>query len=333
MSMPIFRILPCVALAAVGLQAQQATVAGPIAGYVFDASAQGVRPILGLPGASLLGDPLSLGFAASSAFIAPRQDMAFVIAGDGSFHLFRINSGTVTEFSVDGLGGAPDRVVFSPSGTAAALYGGGSIQVITGLPGAPTVAGAIDVSSSGVPDSFALSDDGTVLLLSAGNAVRLIGSLADMGKLMDTAGSALLAFAAGTHDAAITDPTGAGVVLFHDLTGAGSSQVLAPPDATISASSAEAFSMDGKSLLLASASAQSITTFDLGAGARNVIACSCKPNSLSSMGSVFRLNDLGKDPLWLLDTRPSQPQVLFVPALSDHRLRHLPEGTTAHRLP
>jgi hypothetical protein len=38
-----------------------------------------------------------------------------------------------------------------------------------------------------------------------------------------------VAFAAGGHEAAVAD-AGAGVVLFHDLAGAGASRVIAPPD-------------------------------------------------------------------------------------------------------
>lgn len=314
------RIFGLIACSAGWLAAQsdnaQSGITGPVTGYVFDGSARGLRPILGVPGASLFGSPVSLGFDATAAYVAPRQDAAFVVASDGSFHFFRLDAGTATEQSVDNLPGAPDRLVFSPAGTAAAIYIGGSIAVLKGLPDSPSVAGGIDLPSGAAFDNLALSDDGSVLLVSASNAVRLYGSLADMGKLMDTAGSALLAFAAGGHDAAVADPAGAGVVLFHDLTGSGSPQALAPSDNTISAASALAFSADGKNLLLASSTGQTVTAFDLSAGARNAIACDCAPKSLARMGNLFRLNDLGADPVWLLDTRSSNPQILFVPALS-----------------
>jgi hypothetical protein len=310
-----FRYFGLIALSA-GCLAAQSAVQGPVAGYVFDGSARGLRPILGLPGASLFGSPVSLGFDVSSAYVAPRQDTAFVVASDGSFHFFRLDAGTATEHAVDNLPGAPDRLVFSPTGTAAAIFKGGSIAVLKGLPDAPAVAGGVDLPAGAAFDTLAVSDDGSALLVSASNAVRLYGSFADMGKLMDTAGSALLAFAAGGHDAAMVDPAGAGVVLFHDLTGANASQALAPSDNTISASSALAFSADGNSLLLASSTGQTITAFDLSAGGRNSIACNCAPNALTRMGNLFRLNDLGGDPVWLLDTRSSNPQILFVPALS-----------------
>jgi WD40 repeat protein len=311
----MLRALILTSLAVVLLLAQQGSVEGPVSGYVFDSSAQGLRPILGVPGASLFGAPVDFGFAISSAYAAPRQDAAFVVAGDGSLHVFSLNRTTATEQSVSNLVKSPQRVLFSPSGTCAAIYAGGSVQVVTGLPNSATVSGGVDLPSGTVPDSLAVSDDGSVLLVSAGKAVWLYGSSNALGKLMDTAGPAMLAFASGGHDAAIDDPAGAGVVLFHDLTGAGSSQVLAAPDDTISASSALAFSADGKSLLLASSKGQSVTTIDLVAGARNAIACTCSPSTLARMGNMFRLTDLGKEPLWVLDPRSSAPRIVFVPAL------------------
>jgi WD40 repeat protein len=314
MKLSIFRTLALACLAGVLLQAQQGRVEGPISGYVFDSSSQGLRPIMGVPGASLFGAPVNFGFAISSGYTAPRQDTAFVVAGDGSLHLFNLDRGTATEQSVPYLASSPQRILFSPSGTSAAIFGGGSIEVVTGLPNNATVSGGVDLSSGTTPDSLAISDDGSVLLVSANNAIELYGSLADMGKLMTTAGPAIVAFSAGGHDAAINDPNGAGIVLYRDLTGANASQVLAAPDSTISAASALAFSADGKSLLLASSSGKSVTTIDLAAGARNAIACSCSPNTLMRMGNLFRLNDLGADPVWLLDA--STPRIVFVPAIA-----------------
>jgi hypothetical protein len=321
MTIRILRALALTSLTGLLLQAQQSRVEGPISGYVFDSSARALRPILGVPGASLFGAPLDFGFAISSAYAAPRQDAAFVVAADGSLHVFSLSSGAAAEQSVSNLVKSPESVVFSPSGTSAALYAGGSIEVVTGFPKSVTVSGGLNLPSGTVPDSLAISDDGSALLVSANKAVWLYGSLNALGKLMDTTGAAMVAFASGGHNAAVVDPMGAGVVLFSDLTGADNSQVLAATDATISASSALAFSADGKSLLLASSKGQSVTSFDLAAGSRNAIACTCSPNTLARMGNLFRLNDLGKDPVWLLDPRSSAPSIVFVPALrqSDRR--------------
>jgi hypothetical protein len=92
------------------------------------------------------------------------------------------------------------------------------------------------------------------------------------------------------------------------------SKVLA---ASIPAPSSVAFSGDGRSLFLASTKARSVTAFDLQSGAQNTIACNCAPSNLIRMGNVFRLNELSREPLWLLDPAASAPRILFVPAAVD----------------
>ena len=312
------RIFPIVALASLAavLEAQpQGTISGPVAGYVFDKAAHAMRPVLGLPGASLLGRPMNWRYRVDQAFIAPKLDSAVGVTAEGAFRLFRMRDGIVTEMAVGGLApaGSPYSVAFSPSGSSAALYGGNRVQLVSGLPDAPVLGGSIDLTAAGLPSALALSDDARTLLVSVNNSIRFFESYADMGKLIDTAPGALVAFAAGGHDAAAAD-AGAGVVLFHDLAGAGTSQVIAAPDQNGAAFSALAFSADGKTLFLASAAAQGVTQLDLAAGSRNRIPCGCSPTVLARMGRVFRLTELTADPLWLLDAPESTPRVVFVPA-------------------
>jgi hypothetical protein len=312
------RILPIVFLASLAgiLEAQpQGSINGPVAGYVFDKSARALRPVLGLPGASLLGSPIRWRYRVDQAFVAPQLDSAVGVTSEGAFRLFRMRDGIPTEMAISGLApaGSPYSVAFSPSGSSVALYGGNRVQLVTGLPDAPVVGGSIDLTAAGVPSALAVSDDAHTVLAAVNNSIRLFESYADMGKLVDTAPGAQVAFAAGGHDAAVAD-TGAGVVLFHDLAGAAGSQVIAPPDENGPAFSALAFSADGKALFLASAAAQAVTQLDLSAGSRTRIACNCSPTLLARMGNVFRLTELAGDPLWLLDAPESAPRVVFVPA-------------------
>jgi len=295
------------------LHSQPAGVAGPVSGYVFDNAVRGLRPILGTPGASLIGNPIDFGFGISAVTVAPRQDTAFVTAADGSFHLFRIAAGTPSEITLNGLAGAAQRVVFSPLGQAAALYSAGSVQVISGLPNSPAIAASIDISAAGNPAALALSDDGAALLVASANSVQLFGSGANLGQLLPTAGPALLAFVPGQQNAAIADLQGAGLVLAQNLLNGPSTQVLAPSDATIQSGSALAYSADGSQLLLASSAGQSVTSFDLAAGSRNSLACACSPSTLTRIGDWFRLNEVGREPLWMLDAKAGS-QLVFVPA-------------------
>jgi hypothetical protein len=305
------RILSFVCMGAPLLHGQQGRVAGPTSGFVFDGAARVVRPIRGIPGASFIGDPVDFGFALAAAYVAPRQDSAIVAGADGSLHVFRLNSGTVAERAANGLW-VPQRVVFSPSGTAAGLYGAGIVQVVTGLPDAPALGGTVDLG--GAPaGSLALSDDGAFVLLAAGGSIRLLGTSGENRSLMNTGAGALVAFAPGGHDAAVADPTGAGLVAFRDVTGAVERRLLAAPDDGIASPAGLAFSADGRRLFLASSAARSVVAFDLAAGKRAAVACDCAVTGLVPMGNLFRLNEPGAAPLWLLDAGAAEPRIVFVP--------------------
>jgi DNA-binding beta-propeller fold protein YncE len=310
-------------LATCGLLAAQpqGTLTGPVAGFVFDGSGLVLRPIHGVPGASLLGDPVSFGIDVSAVFVAPRQDSAIVVGADQSLHLFQLNSGSPTEVSLGGLTGAPDRVVFSPSGTAAALMSGGSARVLTGLPNAPTLAGTVKVPGS-VPESrsvqpptesWALSDDGVYLLTVAQGSARLLSIHGQNRSLIAAQSGGLVAFAAGGHDAAVMDSL-AGLTLIRDASGAAGTQVLAAPDAGLASPTGLAFSQDQQTLYVASSAAQSVAAFSLASASRTAIGCACTPSTLMPMGNLFRLTELTAAPLWLLDGTASAPRTVFVPA-------------------
>lgn len=313
MSGGMWREWALVLLAAAGCAGETSQISGPVSGYVFDGARREVRPILGIPGASTIGDALDFGFAVSAAYVAPRQDRALVTAADGTVHLFRIQSGSAAELVLNGFARAPERVVFSPSGTAAALYHSGSIEILNGLADSPVVTTSLELTTADSPTSMALSDDGALVLLAWGTSVGLFASGANLGTLTDTAGPAAVTFAPGTHDAAVADPLGSGIVWFRDLTGASDSQVVAVPDDTIQSATAVAFSADGRSLLVASPAGQSVTRLDLAQGTRTTIPCACAPTALAPVGSLFRLTEFSGDPLWLLDTQQDPARTVFVP--------------------
>jgi hypothetical protein len=305
------RILVIACLAACSLYGQFGKLARPSMGFVFDPSAHTLRRIEGIPGAALVGAPVEFGFAVSSAVVAPRLDSVFVLAGEGQAHLFRLTADAPQERAVDSLS-APLRVVFSPSGSAAALYSPGSVQVIKGLPDAPVVASTISLRGNPrprrpLPDTLAISDDGAYLLYAAGGPLELIGAAGDSRQVMAGATGVLAAFAPGGHDAAVT--RNGKLTLFQDIAGAATERSFDG----VEASSAVAFSPDGQKLFVASATGRAVTTIQVATGDRSALACDCAPALLVPMGPVFRLTELGSEPLWLLDTA-SERGLVFVPA-------------------
>ena len=306
------RILVSLCLLACSLYGQAGKLARPSMGFVFDPSTHSLRRIEGIPGAALVGSSVDFGFPLSSAYVAPRLDSAFVMAdGVCRAHLFRLTADAPRELAVDSMGGC-FMVYYSPSGTAAALFSRGSVLVIKGLPDAPVVAATVTLRPNPRPQRplpffLAVSDDGQYLLYGAGGLIELFGVAGDRRQLANGPREATAAFAPGGHDAAVVQRDK--LTLFHDI--AGPATVRTFPG--IDMPSGVAFSPDGQKLFVASMGLPSVTIIQVATGDRTELPCDCTPSTLSPMGSLFRLNELGTEPLWLLDTA-SDRGLIFVPA-------------------
>ncbi len=299
---------------ALGAQ-QPATVSGPTSGLVYDQTAGVLRPVMGLPGGATLGGGIPLTYPANWVVVAPRLDSAVAAAQDGSLHFLALGSGGLTEVAVPGIIGVPDSVVYSPSGTAAALLYAAQAQVVTGFPNAPVLGKVLPLDV--VPETHvrtaartaigtvALSDDGAVLLEARGGTVRLAGA----GGRSSLINGMMAAFAPGGHDAAVAD--GAGVTLVRSVDGAAQRTVLA--DSGVPEPVGLAFSADGTTVFAAVAAG--VVALGTAGGAPNQVACTCAPAEMAAMGTVFRLNEPGQGPMWLLDPGNAAPRTVFVPAL------------------
>ncbi len=270
---------------------------------------------MGVPGAATLGAGIALNYPADWVVVAPRVDSAVVEAQDGTLHFLLLAAGGVSELTVAGVAQAPRGVVFSPSGTAAALLYSAQAQVVTGLPVAPVLGNVFPLEPApetrarpearGSAGTVALSDDGTVLLEANGGTVRLAGAHG-RSSLMN---GVMAAFAPGSHDAAVA--SGAGVTLVRDVDTSAQPTVLA--DQGVTQPVGLAFSADGATVF-AAASTGVVAVSTAGGGA-NPVACQCAPAQLAPMGQLFLLNQLGDGPLWVLDPGNSAPRTVFVPAL------------------
>ena len=140
----------------VGASAQ---VRGPVMGYLPDNGA--LRTLYGIPAAGWVGDAVTPDRPLSHIEMSPDQSRALAIAADTGA-LMLLTPATGVTVHVNGAASGADRIVFSPSGTAAALWfsAGGHMQVVSGLAATPAVR---DIDASflgGDPAGLAVSDDG-----------------------------------------------------------------------------------------------------------------------------------------------------------------------------
>jgi hypothetical protein len=303
---------------AIAAFAQPGAVSGPGAGLVFDPAAQALRPIRGVPGSATFGDPIDAGYKLSAAWLSPSQDSAFTRDSGGALHFFAIGAAGLAEFPLAAVSLSPQRIIFSPTGSSAALYSDGQVQIITGLPSSPKVADAFLLGHGArnarpSVSSMTLTDDGAYLLFSAGGSIQLANA-SEGSRVLTSAGfGAAVAFAPNSRDAAIAAP-GTGALILHDVANTAVPQPLAADDAAFAQIAGIAFEPTGRRVFIASASSSSVVSLDAATGTRSDYTCSFRPTGLTRMGTAFRLNEFSSGPLWLLDQNSSTPRVVFVPA-------------------
>jgi hypothetical protein len=280
------------------------TVDVPNLSFLFDHAAGAIRPISGVPGAAIVGDPVVF---ARNAAIAPGRRFALVDAGSGEpLRIWRLDRTAPAEAQT--LHGVlfPDRIIYSPGGSAAVLVSqsGTVVQVLTGLPDSPTIHSAMETPEQA--GAFAVNDAGD--LLAGGDSVWLLREN-EAPRRLPIPGP-VSAVALEGSDALIAGADQ--ILLLRNLPDATEYRTLAdyapdraPAVVQFSAGAAQALAAyaDGEVLVL---------VLEGGEPAR--LACRCRPTALHRLagGSLFQLNEAGNEPVWLLETA-GQPRLWFVP--------------------
>jgi hypothetical protein len=302
-------------------QAATQHIAGPVLGFVPDPDGPAVRPIMGIPGASIFGERLQLDAATRAAVISPAQNYAIAeLADGGGIALIHLESGAPTLSVLDGAHGA-DLIAFSPGGFAVALYDrdAQSIQVISNLPHAPEI--IWQISTDGIPGmakSVALSDDGMVLLLESADDVGLglwvldsSGAYSRVALDFPTAA----AFVPGRRDAIVTDDASRGVYLILEIDRAAIQVPLISVPEGLNGFTSVAVGDDGRSVFLADAASGTVVTFDMTTGISAIVPCGCRPTILQRLKgtSIFQLTEFLQEPVMVLDVSTGEPRISVIP--------------------
>jgi hypothetical protein len=243
---------------------------------------------------------------------SPARNYVLVSAGPASPHagvvsIYTPENGLVP---LPGAGGAPDFLVLSPRGSAAALWFSSinQVQLVTGLPDAPTIR-QVDASFLGsTTGALALSDDGSWFAGTWRTGAYAFGPNGEVNRL-PVENVAALAFFQGTHDVAAAEA--GGVEMITGLDGfAVVSSLLASADSSLQPVALAAAS-GNRTVVLADGSG-SVTAIDVGSGAAATSDCGCQPEGLFGMGpAAFRLTGLENGAFKIFDA--ARGEVLFVP--------------------
>jgi hypothetical protein len=296
-----------------------AQVQGPVMGYFPDGGFP--RTIYGIPPAGRVGDPLATDRPLSQIEISPDQTRALALAADTGA-LVLLTPGTSSSVAVQGAAAAADRIVFSPSGTAAVLWFSAAqhIQVVTGLSGTPSVHD-VDASWLGAEATgLAVSDDGQWVAGGWSSGIYAFGPAGQVTVLPVQGAAEALCFFHGRADVAVITATQ--VVIVADIAGAVVPNIIwtkpndppaadhaAAPPAEVAVGFAVSFD---NTRLSVSGNLGHLLTFDLTAGTSVGGDCNCSPTGLFAMGgSLYRLTGLANGALKVFDA--STNEIWFVP--------------------
>ena len=282
-----------------------AQVEAPVFGYLPDGTH--LRPVFGIPASASIGAAADFGRDFARIAVSPRQDLAIVAAADTGAVFVASAAGTMTPIA--GADANPDRIFLSPRGSAALLWNAsnGRLQIVTGLPGSPSVRNADATFLNTLPHAFAVSDDGQFAAGAFADGVWLFGPQGQATPLPSQERAAALAFFAGRADLAVVTATH--VFSIKDVGGQPAVSMLyeGPRMAPVGV----ALSADNLHLVAPEVSGR-LLSLDLSNGSAARFDCGCSPEGAFSMGrSVFRFTGLKGAVFKVFDA--STGDVFFVP--------------------
>jgi hypothetical protein len=291
----------------------QDPIRGPMLGWVWDSRQESIRPILGIAGSSVLGTAADLGFAVKFASISGNQEYAFALGGDTREAMaVDLRPVTPTFTRIDGVPHGATRTALSPRGNAAVLWytETNKLAILGGLPREGVLLREIDLSVEGPPGAIAVNDDGSLVLASfpETKSVMVFDADGNRWKLPKESAVTALVFVDNSRDALLAAEDG--VFLTSDV----SSNATFRSISTIASASALA-ALDAGRVLVVDGSVQAVVEVTVDSGDSRSVQCPCAPTGLVRMSGsgIFRLNEVSRGPLWLVEISDSGLRTVFVP--------------------
>jgi hypothetical protein len=292
--------------------APQAVSSGPQLGYIWNTTDKTLRPVLGVPGSSQIGQSVTPAGLYVTGAASARSSIALLEEADGSLVSMPLPSGSPTRI-VGGLDSAA-QIVFSPSGTNAIVFSPAatSLMLVTALnttPQAQPLSVTLPLLNATVGDrqqvAVATGSGPVTLSLLAEGKTATLTSISQLGAFN---------FVTGSDDLLFTDTAKSALSILHNVSTSPTQQDVSVPAAT--GVVAVASSRDG--LWAVMANAQGVVRIDLtSANTPLNITCGCQPNQLAVLdgNAVFQITSLASGPTWIVDASAATPQTLFIPAV------------------
>jgi hypothetical protein len=298
------------------LQAQ--AIRGPVLGFVADDARTAVRPLLGVPGASAVGDRLPLNVAVRRLQVSPKHDYLLAQRNeDKAVVLFDLAAATFAARPL-AFPGIVDLISISPTGSSAAIYDAAArrVHTLSGLPAKPGAVRTFDVAkAAGRVEALSVTDDGALVLVRSksadgGSEFSVIGDSVSWRAPTD---DGAVAFAPGGRDIVVADNLTKSVFLVTDLGGSYARRPLFTAADETDVFNAAAMSADGARVIVTTGSAV-VAIMELGTGQMTWLSCQCSPTILEPLKgtSLFRLTEVSAtEPIFGLDASSPEPRVVL----------------------
>jgi hypothetical protein len=315
-----------VALAAPAWAQSSSAIGGYTLGYVFDGRSSDLKPMVGIPGAAVLGASLETGVAIQQAYVSPRQNYAVALTDSGAVVVplpFAADTSAIAPLGFDAS--AAGVVALSPDGSAGAFYSvnEAAIRIVAGMPDSPAIARTISTAAiSGTIRLLAIGNDAAMLVAAVdipdtGSSVMQIDADGNGRTLTNSTHISALRFMGGGNDLLVADDADDTVSMIQDVPGSALWKPLAAATDGIAGPIGLDVSLDGMRIVVANGRAGNIFEFDPNGPERGTYPCPCAPKGLGRLNgnSVFLLNSVSDaGPLWIFDGDSATPRVLFIPA-------------------
>ena len=286
-------------------------VHGPVTGFVYDAQARAIRPMLGLPGAAYLGAPVVSALEAAS--VSPDGSTVVGIQAGRLVVYTGINNAAPPARRVPAAISGADRFAWAPSSAAAVVYSSTQAQVIN-LSGTPE-AGA-PISLAGIPGELAaLAFDGSEIIAGSSGGIYVVTAQGAIERLASAASPSAIALAGS--DLYFADQQANQIWQVSRYASQPAALLFAADDSIVSPVGLQ-LSADGLRLYVANAGNLKLAIY--GVATRTLLrtlALSTAPAGLQRFGdpSVFLLNGAtaSRQPLYVLSDRGTDQAVYFVP--------------------
>lgn len=293
-----------------------ASAKGPQLGYIWTSTDKTLRPILGVSGASQVGQSVVPAGVYVGAATSATASIAVLQDSDGAFDLMTLPSGSPASLGLTLPTGALIRI--SPAASTALIYtaGASSASLVTGLLSTPAVH---TITAPGAISDSAVSDTGTTSFAYAQGSSFSIAAVALNGTAVPVASVKSLGglnFLPGKDDLLFADATANSLTLMRSITSAPSTSVIQTAQ-LLKTPSAVGISGSGRWALVSNSGNQSLVRVDLTTLTSTSVACSCTPTLATTLADdgAFRVTDSTSGPNWIVDAAPVTPRTLFIPAL------------------